>query len=664
MSQGKIIEFIDQGRIVCTLCLQDKGNRLHLLTSLNRQINIAPKRALLISTSSINSLKPREELLGMLKHAEGIREGLKEEIRVKDLWELIREERESFDYRYLAQLCFGEEVTDDHISALVRALFEDRLYFKIKDGLFLPHSEAMVEKIIRQREEEARKEKRLREGSTWLKDVLGQETVQVPSDRKDVIDTLIELALYGKDASCFKYGKELLLLAGISDIQEARKTLIKLKVWDEDEALDLLRFGIRNSFSDEQLHESERLNNIEIERAGREDLTDLACFTIDGPLTMDFDDALNFEIQGDYILVGIHIADVADVIAKDSCLDREAALRGSSLYLPRRQIPMIPFNLSHDALSLKQGADRPAISLLTRFDRNGNLYDYRFVPSVINVREQLTYDQVNEERMQEKLFVQAHRLCEQLLQKRVEQGALILSLPDVSVNIDDESSISLKMLSQETPARMIVAEFMILYNWLAARFCRDNNVPLLFRSQKEPGDRLTVEETGYTYYVFKQRRKLLPLVIDTKPGPHSGLGLDPYSNLSSPIRRYFDLVSQHQIKSFLFKGVPLYNKDELEKIRLSVMPPLKDLNIIKRNRTRYWILKYYLQHLGEAFPAIVLNVMKGRYRIVLTDSLFVAELKREAGHDFSQGDRIMVRVRKSDPWGNMLKLEEAGKIED
>ncbi|MBW1912278.1 MAG: hypothetical protein JRI43_03725 [Deltaproteobacteria bacterium] len=59
MSQGKIIEFIDQGRIVCTLCLQDKGNRLHLLTSLNRQINIAPKRALLISTSSINSLKPR-----------------------------------------------------------------------------------------------------------------------------------------------------------------------------------------------------------------------------------------------------------------------------------------------------------------------------------------------------------------------------------------------------------------------------------------------------------------------------------------------------------------------------------------------------------------------------------------------------------------------------
>ena len=58
----------------------------------------------------------------------------------------------------------------------------------------------------------------------------------------------------------------------------------------------------------------------------------------------------------------------------------------------------------------------------------------------------------------------------------------------------------------------------------------------------------------------------------------------------------------------------------------------------------------------------MLDVMKGRYRIVLTDPLFVAELKREAGHDFSQGDRIMVRVKKSDPWGDMLKLEEAGKI--
>ena len=660
MGYGKIIEFIDQGKIYCTLCIQDKGNKLHLLTPLNQQINISPKRALMVSNTSIDSQGNREEILSRLKQIDLLRDTLKKDICVRDLWELIKDEKESYDYKYLAQLCFGDIVTDDHVSALVRALFDDKLYFKLKDGRFVPYTEEKIEEIVRQKGEETLKEERLNAGSSWLREALQNGTSLNADADKSVIEMLIELAIHGREAPDIKYGTELLLRAGITNIGEARTILIRLGVWEEDEPVDLYKFNIRTSFNDEQLREACSVGDIDI--PGREDLRHLPAFTVDGPSTRDFDDALSIELVDDFVHIGIHIADVTGVITPESLLDREASLRGSSLYLPGRQIPMLPEELSNNTLSLLEGKDRPAVSLLARFDKAGILQDFRFTPSIIRVRRHWTYDLVNEIYDREEEFSIMHRLCEIMRKKRIEQGALILSLPEPSFELNEDSSVSIKMISQETPSRMMVAEMAILYNWLAARFCRDNNIPLLYRGQKDPSERLAMEEAGYVYYVFMQRKKLFPLVIDTAPSPHSGLGLDAYSNLSSPIRRYFDLVCQRQIKHFLYHGSAMYNKEELEKIRISVAPALKDLNMIKRNSQNYWILKYLKAHIGEDLSAIILDVMKNRYRIILTDLFYVTEMKREAGQDFKTGKGVVVKVKKSDPWEDILKVEYSGSL--
>jgi len=662
MTQGKIVEYIDQGKILCAICLQDKRNKLHLLTPLNRQVNITPKRAIFISSENIDPLGPREELLNKLRQAEILRDRLKKEIHVKELWELIKDEDETFDFRYLTNLCFKETVTDDHVSAMVRALFDDKLYFKIKDGRFIPNSESKVKQIIKEREEEEEKEDGLEKGSLWLKAVLQGEVEEDNYDHSEIIRIIEGLALYGKDSPDYKYGKELFSRAGISDIGEARKILIRLGIWEEDEPVDIIRFNIRRSFTDEQIKESCRLNDLEIDISGREDLRSLSAFTVDDAITKDFDDALSVDIHGDHTQVGIHIADVASVIDPGTVLDREAFLRGSSLYLPRHKIHMFPSELANDRLSLRDGVDRPAISLLTTFDKTGQLSDYRFVPSIINVRRKLTYDKVNEQLENERQLLWLYKLCGQMRQKRIEQGALILTLPEVSIQIGEDSSLSIKMISQETPSRIMVAELMILYNWLAARFCRDHNIPIIYRGQKEPSDRLTIEETGYVYYVFRQRRKLSPLIIDIEACPHAGLGLDVYSNLTSPIRRYFDLVSQHQMRNYILQMAPIYNTEELEKIRIAVMPALKDLNTIKNNRIRYWIQKYLGEHIGEKLPAIILDNLKNRYRIVLVDFLLAAEIKKEAGHDIPEGKKIMIKIKKADPWNDLLVLEYAGEV--
>ena len=660
MNQGKIIEYIDQGRFVCTLCLQDKGNRLHLLTASNREVNLSPKRVILISETSVDIQRPRQELLERLKRTEEIRKSLQGQIKAKELWELINEEKESFHHKYLAQLVFGEAVTDDHLSGVVRALFEDRLYFRLKDGRFLPNSVERVDHIVKQREEEALREERLTQGSVWLKYALASRKIEDPASKAYVIHLLTELALYGNEAPGFKEGKELLVRAEISNIGEARKLLVKLGVWDEDENLDFHRLGIEITFNKKQLDEAARLAMIGIDGQAREDLRFLTILTIDGPLTRDFDDAISLEIEGDTYHLGVHIADVAAVIPQKSVIDKCSAERASSIYMPRSQIPMIPPNLSEDTLSLKEGCDRKAISLLAQFTKTGKLMGYRFVPSVIRVHQNLTYDMVNENLGSESVLKEMYQMSHLMRETRNKQGALGLSLPELQVRSNADSSLILELVPQDTPSRLIVAEFMILYNWLTARFCRDNQIPILFRTQAEPSERLSIDDNGYFYYVFKQRRKLNPLVIDIFPKPHSGLGLDVYTHATSPIRRYLDIVMQRQIGNALEKKVPFYDEKSLDEIRISVGPVIREAERIKRNRIRYWILKFLRQHRGETYAALVLDELKNKYRILLTDFLLVAEIKREPHVSLNPADQIMVEVKKADPWLDTLDLAYAG----
>ena len=657
MNQGKIVEYIDHGDFIIALCLQDDGTRLHLLTPTNREMNLSPKRAILISASSINVQSPREELLRKLKKMEEGRNRLKEQVQVQELWELVKDDAESYDHAYLAHLCFGEQITDDHISGLVRALFDDKLYFKMKDDRFLPVSEEKIANALAQVAQEASKEEKLREGSEWLRGVLENRPVQEPRCREEITKILADLALHGEDAPGLRFGKELLQRAGVSDIREARRILVSLGVWGEDENLDLLRFEIRVPFSEEHLRESERICGAEAAPGEREDLRDLRILTIDGPMTRDFDDALSLSVEEDGIHLGIHIADVAGIIEPGTLLDEEASQRGTSLYLPRHQIPMLPVALSQEALSLKQGCDRPAISLLAVLDRDGNLLESRFVQSLVRVEKQWTYDEVNESFDSEPRFREMRRLSQVLRQRRMDQGALVLSLPEIAVEVTAQGAVVLHKVEQDTPSRGMVAELMILYNWLAARFCKEHQIPAIYRCQEAPVERLSSEENRYIYYVFKQRRKLSPLSIRTEPKPHSSLGVDMYTTVTSPIRRYYDVLVQRQIRSYLCRGAPLYTREEVEKKRLLLDPLLKSIELLTRNSTRYWIQKYLAQHVGEKFHALVLDVIRNKYRVLLSDVLLIAEVKRENGQNWHEGQEIMVKIRKSDPWEDYLKVD-------
>jgi exoribonuclease-2 len=660
MAEGKIIEYIDQRGIVVSVCLKDRGNRLQLLTLSNHEVSISPKRALLISSTDLDISRPREELLKEMEVVENRRIDLMRKISVQDLWELTHEENETFTYKYLAHLSFGKDITDDHLSGLVRALFADRIYFKMKDGHFIPNSPDKVEQIRKARDTAESREREINQGANFLKELINNLYPEDPPLKGKIIEILVQLALYGKDAPDFKLGKEMFSRAGIKDIGQARHLLVKLDIWQEDENLDLHRLKIRIDFKEPVLKEAEIVMKKDIDPSGREDLTDLSIFTIDGPFTKDFDDALSLQpIDGGYRL-GVHITDLAPSVQIDGHLDREASVRASSIYLPVDQIPMLPSGLSNNVLSLVKGFERLAISLMSDFDEDWNLKSYRFIPSIVRTERRLTYDQVNAVYADEPTFSALYQLSQALRQKRVANMALLIPLPEIHFEFGNNySDIQVRLIDQDTPAKIIVSECMILYNWLAAKFASEKALPILYRGQEPLQERLFNDEFNYIYYVFQQRRKLRPLLIDTIPQPHSGLGVDVYTNATSPLRRYMDLVVQRQIHSALLKKSPVYNESRLKELSLFVQQTLRDIDLMKRNQIRYWMLKYLAGQINGSFNAIVFQKLRYKYLIILTDLLFVADLPTVSGLEFLPGEEIKVVVKRSDPWDDLLSLELA-----
>lgn len=660
MAEGKIIEYIDQRRIVLSICLKDRGSKLQLLTLSNHEVSISPKRVLLISSTTLDISRLREELLQELKTIEKSRTDYMVKVSVQDLWELTHEENETFTYEYLAQLSFGDNVTDDHISALVRSLFADKVYFKMKDDYFIPNSPDKVEQIRKTREAAELREREITEGANFLKEVINNRYPEDPPLKEKIIEILVQLALYGRDAPDLKLGKEMFSRAGIKDIDQARHLLVKLDIWGEDENLDLHRLKIRIDFDDLALKEADMVTRKEGDPSGREELTNLSIFTIDGPFTRDFDDALSLQpIDGGGYSLGIHITDLAPFIQVDGHLDREASIRASSIYLPVNQISMIPSSLSNDTLSLVKGLDRLAISLIVDFDRDWNINNYRFMPSIIRVEKQLTYDQVNAAYADEPIFSALYQLGQALRQKRAANGALLIPLPELHFEFDNNSDIELRLVEQDSPARIIVSECMILYNWLAAKFASETALPILYRSQGPPQERLSIDESNFIYYVFQQRRKLQPLLIDTIPQPHSGLGVDGYTNATSPLRRYMDLLVQRQIHCALLKKRPVYTESRLKELNMLIRQTLRDLDLMKRSQIRYWTLRYLAGRINDGFNGIIFQKFRYKYLIILIDFLFVAELPKVTGPELSPGEEIKVVVKKSDPRDDVLVLELA-----
>ncbi len=239
------MEFFESKKLLCAVCLDVKNSRVLVLTEQDREVNVSIKRILHVEDTLLDVSQSRVQLVAALQEAAARRQNLMTRISVEDLWDLLHEEEEGFDCQHLAEICFSEEVTADHSSAVFRALLTDSLHFKYKGGLFHANSPERLEQIRLQHIRQAQKEKELAEGSVWLGAVWKGESVEEPEDRDTYVQMLIDFCLLGTEAPNYQQAKKILAMAQVPVPQGIFQLLVTLGVWKEDENLYLHRF--RNS---------------------------------------------------------------------------------------------------------------------------------------------------------------------------------------------------------------------------------------------------------------------------------------------------------------------------------------------------------------------------------------------------------------------------------
>lgn len=659
---GKIVEYIEQSRFYCAVVLDETVKRLRIMNQNGREMNLPAGRIIHQAREALPGGMSRDAMQQQLKETDQRRQQLMAEVDLAEVWQLAKDDADTlFAPDFLAGLVFGEDAGDDQVAAFLRCVFLDRLYFKYKDGHITAHHPEIVEQLRSRLEKEQEREALLGRGADILHKLA--ESGKMPAawpERELCLGLITDFYLHGNEAPESALARDLLKKAGLTRPHDVYHLLVSAGVWQPDENIPLLRSGIMTEFSGQVLRAAQtpEPDPQALLAEGRRDLRHLPLFTIDGAETRDFDDALHVEklTDGGY-RVGIHVADVAHYVKPGDPVFAEAKQRVTSIYFDDMQVPMLPRALSEGVCSLIAGKPRAAMSFLVEMSEGGEVKGYEIVPSVVTVSRQLTYQQAETMLERDEPLRQLRDLSRHLLHKRIQNGAVLLPIPDVNIRFDADHTPQVTLAEVDTPARLLVAEFMVLANMLAADFIAGRMAPGLFRGQDDPYQRLIQGYQRELFTIWRQRKQLKPGQILTSPRYHSGVGVMQYTTVTSPIRRLLDLVMQHQIYHLKKGKGALFSETELRDIIGIITTTQSRVNQARRDRHRYWLIKYLAARLGRQVEALVVGRGPRRVNVVLLDCLLEADLPPNQGMMIQPGDTVWVRVAKAEPLDNTLRLE-------
>ncbi len=664
MYSGKLVEYLDGGRFICAFVTESQPKRVRLINQNGRDVNLPVSRIIHCSTRSYSTNLDRDTLARELKDTSEKRCSLMKEVQLEQLWELTSEDpTDSFEPDFLAELSFGEAANDDTVSAFLRCIFADKLYFKYREGRIKVHSPEQVLQFRQQQEKERREAELIQGGAKAIRLLMDNPLPEIQMDPwvEDCLGIIRDFYLFGAEAKDCEIARSILKEAGFHNPHDPFHILVKAGIWGRNENLPLLRQGIPVSFSLPARQQAEAILQSSQKELfndpGRTDLTHLRPLTIDGTTTLDFDDALTVEIQEGNYLVGIHISDVAHYVRPGDPLFQEAMQRGTSLYFPEGQIPMLPRHLSQGICSLIQGETRAAFSFMILLSPEVEVLRVRIMPSVIRVARRLSYEEADRLMAHDEELKILDILRQRLRRKRLDNGALLLPFPDVNIFIDNNGKVHVSLARSDTPARTLISEFMILANSEAARYVADRMVPGLFRAQGPLKNRLVHGEDDDLFQNTRQRKQIPRGELLTAASAHSGLGVSHYTTVTSPIRRLLDLVMQHQLNSIVRRREPVFTEEMCKDFNSVITRTLATANNVRQMRHRYWLLKYLEDRKGQLVEALVIECGPKRVNLLLTDILMEADLPCPAGAKPAPDSRVKIRIVKVDALDNFVRFD-------
>ncbi|MCB0319806.1 MAG: RNB domain-containing ribonuclease, partial [Bdellovibrionales bacterium] len=342
----------------------------------------------------------------------------------------------------------------------------------------------------------------------------------------------------------------------------------------------------------------------------------------------------------------------------------------TSMYFPERIVHMFPELIAENFGSLLQGEIRPAVSCFVEFDKNREIVGHRILLSNIRVQKKMSYEEVDallDPPVGD--FAELFQLSQSYSERRLEMGGMKIPKRQVRVVLTNRGDLSnttfrLEPYSESTPARDLVSEMMILANEMFATFAVENNIPFIFRSQP-PQDSESVHAIQKIppgpAYEAALRSTLKRSVTSTSPSLHATLGVERYGQVTSPVRRYLDLVNQRQIVSFLRHQTLPYTHETLDFAIQDTSEALQKARVLDRETHRFWVLHYLAAKASrrETIEATVTRDDGPQYQVEL-EEVFIPTLLRSSA-PLKRGDQLVLAIQSADPRYDILRLAVKGK---
>lgn len=440
--------------------------------------------------------------------------------------------------------------------------------------------------------------------------------------------------------------------------------VIKILGHKNDPGVDILsivnKYGIEEEFPEAVMEEVAKLPDEvrEEDKIGRKDLRNLVTFTIDGDDAKDLDDAISYEklSNGNHHL-WVHIADVSYYVKENSAIDEDAMMRGTSVYLADRVIPMLPHRLSNGICSLNGGVDRLAVTCEMEINDKGQVVTYDIYPSIIHSDLRMTYKNVNQildnisvpegyDPFKE-ILLQCEELANVLRKAKINRGYIDFGIDEAKIVVNEQGEAIDVVKRDRGKGEKLIEDFMIVANETVATHIYFLELPFVYRVHGEPNEEKIenfirfVKQLGYhisgklTDMHPKTMQRILDELKEKKEFHllsslllrsmqkavysennigHYGLASKYYTHFTSPIRRYPDTTVHRLLRTYIFNNkmdreTKSYWERKLPALCEHTSTKERDAVGCEREVDDMKKAEYMMKHIGEEYEGMVSSVL-------------------------------------------------------
>ena len=611
---------------------------------------------------------------------------------IEKIWESVQA---NFKNYQVSELLESSNLKNDPINCfgLRRAIISNNIYFKRDRNEYAPRNKFEIQLLKIKGLEEQKSANALK---NFCEDIINKKTSKnyinnCDTNIQTIINNLIELAAKGKN--CTNYGDYKKLVQSIEEqlnrqipgsvLEKARHILHSANLLETFPNFQIIKYDRNKQFDVESIRAAETSSEKEIN--SRVDFSELETFSIDNAETEDVDDAISWIQSAEGYELYVHITDVSSYINKGDILFKTAQERGTTTYYTDGNQPMLPYQLSTDKLSLLPGRRRTALTYIYKVNSELKVTEIKIKKSIINVNHKLSYTEVDESlsgntpynNHLDQILLSLWNFTSSREAYRLSNGAHYLEKREKFPQLDSNGLIKIVESDESTPAHKLVAELMILVNETTARFAESKNIPMIFRTQEEViqpkashANSSVEHDNPATQY--KARTGLKRSDLTTRAGKHAGLGISSYLQITSPLRRFSDLVNQIQFSSYLTSNEIIFERRELEEFIPQVQSNQEIASQIQKERNRFFINNFiYQEHKNDIdnqnsiiLDATVVNLQfrKNLIELELTKTIHLFDPSFESSANSTEnklkpGDKIKVKIVSNDPYKEICKIE-------